>query len=117
MGRHMIRSMSSAPERGSRRSALSLLRSARPGGGAVLVGLGASAVVLYADAAGGLTVPVAAGAVAAAGLGAVILHRRQPARPGTPLRPLAVDPAARVVVDAPRASELVALPERHTDAA
>jgi hypothetical protein len=83
----------------------------------VLAALGASAAVLYADAVGALGGTVAAGAVAGASLALAAAVRRSPSRaPALDVAPLAVDPDATAVVDAPRASEL-APSAGHSDAA
>ncbi len=84
----------------------------------MVLAVGASAVVLVANALGTFTGIMAAGAVAGAVVIATVSarqpHRRWPAQVLPPLADSRTEPA---VIGAPRASELVSRPNSDSDAA
>ena len=84
----------------------------------MVLAVGASTVVLVANALGTFSGIMAAGAVAGAVVIAAVsarqAHRRWPVPVLPPLADTRTEPA---VIGAPRASELVGRPDNHSDAA
>lgn len=83
----------------------------------VLLGLGASAAVIYAGVVGAFGLRAAAAAVAVAlAIAALSFHQARPG-PARGLQPLPEDGFGPVVVRAPRAAEAAGAPARRSDAA